>query len=270
MTTLPPPPPGTKPDDPERQPRVSLAAPPHLGGDTWPDDGSRRLEEIAETIQEFAAQRFEARAPVSPRGDIIDAIAAGVNFLGEELEAARDEVERKIADRTAELDVITHELARRTLHDDLTGLANRALFWDRLSHRMSLGDRRRAHFAVIFVDLDKFKEVNDSLGHAVGDQVLIDVSSRIRGVLRAGDSAARMGGDEFLVLLDEVASSTGAMMVASRLNEALKVPYAIGGIQRTITTSMGVAIGPEGFKDADAATLRRETSREDSPSEPGA
>lgn len=120
-------------------------------------DIEQRLEEITRTIQQFATLDFSARASVSALGDVIDAVAAGVNFLGEELEASYSEVERKVADRTAELGVITHELTRRALHDELTGLANRTLFWDRLSHRMSLNDRRRSGFAVIFVDLDKFK-----------------------------------------------------------------------------------------------------------------
>lgn len=215
-------------------------------------DVERRLEEIVGTIQEFAVLRFDARAEVSPRGDIVDAVAAGVNFLGEELEASYSEIERKVADRTAELDVMTHELTRRTLHDELTGLPNRTLFWDRLSHRMSLADRRHSCFAVILVDIDKFKETNDTLGHAVGDELLIDVAMRIRSVLRVGDSSARMSGDEFLVLLDDVGSPEAALVLASRLNAALREPYEMGPDRRSITTSMGVAVGPEGFAEADA------------------
>ncbi len=82
---------------------------------------------------------------------------------------------------------------------------------------MSLGNRRHSGYAVIFVDLDKFKEINDTLGHRVGDQLLVDVAKRIGGVLRVGDSAARMGGDEFLILLDDVGSPEAAMIVANRL-----------------------------------------------------
>jgi diguanylate cyclase (GGDEF)-like protein len=215
-------------------------------------DIEQRLEEIASTIQEYASLRFDARAQVSPLGDIVDAIAAGVNFLGEELEASYSEIESRVADRTAELDVITHELTRRSLHDEMTGLPNRTLFWDRLSHRISLADRRHSDFAVIFIDIDKFKEINDTLGHAVGDELLVDVATRIGSVLRAGDSAARMSGDEFLVLLDDVGSPEAAMVLANRLNAALREPFEIGPDRRIITTSIGVVVGPAEFEEADA------------------
>jgi diguanylate cyclase (GGDEF)-like protein len=204
------------------------------------------------TIQEFALLRFNARAPVSPLGDTVDAVAAGVNFLGEELEASYGEIERKIADRTAELEVITHELTRRTLHDELTGLPSRTLFWDRLSHRMSLANRRHASYAVIFVDLDNFKGINDTLGHGVGDRLLVNAAERIRDALRAGDSAARMGGDEFLILLDDVGSPEEAMIVADRLNVALREPYELEARQRIVTASMGTVVSSDEFEDADA------------------
>ena len=127
---------------------------------------ARRLEEIAGTIQEYAALRFKARAPIGPDGDIVDAIAAGVNFLGEELDASFSETERRVADRTANLVMATQELTRRALHDELTGLPNRALFWELLAHRLALAGRRQTSFAVLFLDVDNFKAVNDTLGHA--------------------------------------------------------------------------------------------------------
>jgi len=223
-------------------------------------DTERRLEEIVGTIQKFAVLRFEARAQVSPLGDIVDAVAAGVNFLGEELEASYGEIERKIADRTAELEVITRELTHRTLHDELTGLPNRTLFWDRLSHRMSLANRRHSGYAVIFADLDEFKEINDAFGHGVGDQLLVDVAARIRGVLRVGDSAARMGGDEFLILLDDVGSPEQAMIVANRLNAALGEPYELEAGQRIVTVSMGAVVSSDEFEDADAVIAAADTA----------
>ncbi len=233
-------------------------------------DIEQRLEEVTRTIQQFAMLDFSARAFISDLGDVVDAVAAGVNFLGEELEASYSEVERKVADRTAELGVITHELTRRALHDELTGLANRTLFWDRLAHRMSLSDRRRSGFAVIFVDLDKFKVVNDTLGHAVGDQLLVDVATRIRSVLRVGDSAARMGGDEFLVLLDEVATRDAAIAVANRLSEVLGEPYEIGSAWRAVTSSLGRAMGPGTFMNADAVVAAADAAMYESKQrEPG-
>lgn len=233
-------------------------------------DIEKRLEEITATIEQFAMLDFSARASLSDMGDVIDAVAAGVNFLGEELEASYSEVERKVADRTAELGVITQELTRRALHDALTGLANRSLFWDRLAHRMSLDARRRAGFAVIFVDLDRFKVVNDTLGHAVGDHLLTQVAARIKGVLRVGDSAARMGGDEFLVLLDEVSTRDTALVVVNRLREALNEPYDLANEWRTVTSSLGLAIGPGSFANADAVVAAADAAMYESKQrEPG-
>jgi diguanylate cyclase (GGDEF)-like protein len=215
------------------------------------DDIERRLERIVKTIQEFAMLQFNARAQVSPRGDIVDAVAAGVNFLGEELEGSYAEIESKVADRTAELEVLTHELTRRTLHDELTSLPNRTLFWDRLSHRMDLADRRHSGYAVCFVDLDKFKEINDTMGHDAGDQLLVNVARRIEGALRVGDSAARLGGDEFLILLDDVGSPEAAMAVVNRLSVALREPYQMGTESRVVTASVGVVVGSRKFASAD-------------------
>lgn len=215
----------------------------------------QRLQDIASTIQEFAALRFEARAQIGPDGDIVDAVAAGVNFLGEELEASFSEIERRVADRTAELAMSTQESARRALHDELTGLPNRALFWDRLSQRLSFTERRQTGFAVFFLDLDDFKTVNDTLGHAAGDRLLVDVASRIRASLRGGDTAARVGGDEFVVLLDDVATKEAALVIAHRLGESLRAPYKIGADWRIATASIGVAVGPENLAAADAVAV---------------
>ena len=204
----------------------------------------RRLEDVVSTIVEFAALKFDARASVGLNGDMIDAVSHGVNYLGEELEASFNEIERRVADRTAELAVATKELSRRALHDELTGLPNRALLWDRLSHRLSSADRRQTGFAVLFLDVDHFKTINDTLGHAAGDRLLIDVAQRIRDTLRGSDTAARVGGDEFVVLLDDVATKEAALAIAERLGEALTGPYQVGSGSRVMTSSIGVAVGP--------------------------
>jgi len=229
-----------------------------------PDQGVEgRLEDIVRTIEEFASLQFGARALIGPEGDIVDAVAAGVNFLGEELEASFGEIERRVADRTAELAIATRELGRRALHDELTGLPNRALFWEYLSHRVGLADRRKTGFAVLFLDIDNFKVVNDTLGHAAGDQLLVDVASRLRAALRAGDTAARVGGDEFVVLLDDVATKEAALVVAERLSEALRAPYEIGTDRRIATASIGVAVGPDGLGTADAVVAAADTAMYD-------
>ena len=214
-------------------------------------DFEKRLGAVVSTIEEYAALRFDARAPVGPDGDIVDAVAAGVNFLAEELEASFDEMDRRVADRTAELSTATRELSRRALHDELTGLANRTLFWEHLSHRLAVSSRRKSNFAVLFLDVDDFKTVNDTLGHAAGDQLLVDVASRLRAALRAGDTAARVGGDEFVVLFDDVSTTEAALTVAERLSKALRVPYEMGTQRRMATASIGVAVGPDGLATAD-------------------
>ena len=262
MTTMP----GPGDEAPSRVPDAPVTAPP--GPATDRDDvqargGERRLEDVVSTIQEFAALRFRARAQVGLDGDIVDAVAAGVNFLGEELEASFSEIERRVADRTAELAIATEELSRRALHDQLTGLPNRTLFWDRLSHRLSLADRRQTGFAVLFLDLDNFKAVNDTLGHAAGDRLLVDVAWRLRAELRAGDTAARVGGDEFVVLLDEVATSEAALVIAHRLGEALRAPYEIGADRRIAMASIGVVVGPESFGTADAVVAAADAAMYD-------
>lgn len=229
-----------------------MTAPPDPPGAEGYPDLEGRLEEVVAVIQELAALRFGARASVSPVGDIVDAVAAGVNALGEELEESFREVERRVADRTAELAIATRELRHQALHDALTGLANRTLFWDRLAHRLDSADRRATHFAVLFLDLDGFKTVNDTLGHAAGDQLLVEVAARIRAGLRAGDTAARVGGDEFLVLLDDVATSDAALTVARRIDDALRRPFELGGGRFDMTCSVGVAVGPDGLATVDA------------------
>jgi len=220
----------------------------------------RRLEEIAGVIEEFAALRFNARAPLGPDGDIVDAVAAGVNFLGEELEASFGEIERRVADRTAALVTATQELARRALHDELTGLPNRGLFWEFLGHRLALAGRRQTGYAVLFLDVDRFKAVNDTLGHAAGDRLLIEVAARLSAALRAGDMAARVGGDEFIVLLDEVATKEAALAVAERLSAALGAPYETGTGRWITTASIGVAIGPADFRTADAVVAAADSA----------
>jgi diguanylate cyclase (GGDEF)-like protein len=210
-----------------------------------------RLEIIVSTIQEFAQLHFDARAPLGPDGDIVDAVAAGVNFLGEELDVAYAEIERRVAERTAELERATDELRRVARHDQLTGLPNRMLFWDRLNQRLTQSERRSEDFAVLFIDLDGFKGVNDTWGHSVGDQLLVRVADRIRSRLRTGDSAARIGGDEFLVLLDEVDSAESALGIAHRLCADLEAPFDIASTKRGVSATIGVAIGPANMASAD-------------------
>src|SRR3954454_8776810 len=143
-------------------------------------------------------------------------------------------------------------LAHQALHDDLTGLPNRALFLDRLGQALPRLGRHATSLAVLFLDLDKFKAVNDVLGHAAGDELLRAVAARLEGILRAGDTAARLSGDEFAVLCEDVAGERHAIGVAERVAEALRDPFRLGGGDEVnVGTSVGIALATEPTEDAD-------------------
>ena len=159
-------------------------------------------------------------------------------------------VSRHIAeaiDRQRKDDQIEH----LAFHDSLTGLPNRLLFEDRLTTALSQAERRRAPLCVLFVDLDRFKVINDSLGHPTGDEVLKVVGKRLADALRDGDSLARRGGDEFLVLLPDTPPE-GAAPVAQKLIDAVRAPMRCGGHDLTISASCGIAVFPENGPDTEA------------------
>jgi diguanylate cyclase (GGDEF)-like protein/PAS domain S-box-containing protein len=147
------------------------------------------------------------------------------------------------------------EMAHRALHDHLTGLPNRLLLADCLGTSISSADRNGSGTAVIFVDLDGFKFVNDTLGHEVGDRLLQQVAQRLSGCIRHGDLLARMGGDEFMVVVNGVSEDRVALLVADRLRAALRDPFYMGHQELVITASMGISIYPR--DGTDVSTLRR-------------
>jgi diguanylate cyclase (GGDEF)-like protein len=134
----------------------------------------------------------------------------------------------------------------QALHDSLTRLANRTLFQDRVGHALARYSRKPAGLAVLFIDLDSFKNVNDSLGHAAGDQVLTIMAERVRASIRPADTAARLGGDEFAILLEDIADESDAAGVAQRLMQALLVPFAVRGKELTVRASIGIAFNAPG------------------------
>ena len=130
--------------------------------------------------------------------------------------------------------------------DSLTRLPNRALFHDRISHALARVDRRAQVLALVFIDLDGFKDVNDSLGHAAGDQLLRLVADRLRCCVRSADTVARLGGDEFAVLLEDLASSEQAARVSARIVESVSAPFVVHGHDVTISASVGIALNAPG------------------------
>jgi diguanylate cyclase (GGDEF)-like protein/PAS domain S-box-containing protein len=141
---------------------------------------------------------------------------------------------------------LEEELAYRAFHDSLTGLANKALFQDRLDHALARIERTKSHLAVLFLDLDDFKTVNDSLGHGEGDHLLRRVATTLVGCLGASDTAARLGGDEFAVLIEDVQSQNAITALAQRILDALRPPVRLGTKSVSSAVSIGIAFNEAG------------------------
>src|SRR5581483_4693915 len=159
------------------------------------------------------------------------------------------------------------ELTRSSQHDPLTGLPNRVLMRDRLENAIALAQRHGTRLALLFVDLDDFKRINDTLGHAAGDEALKLVALRMRAVLRNSDTVSRHGGEEFLVLLPEISQVADAAIIARKLLAAISAPADCGGKRLKLSASIGIATYPEQGRDvstlierADAAMYRAKRS----------
>ncbi|HWG09484.1 MAG TPA: EAL domain-containing protein [Solirubrobacteraceae bacterium] len=172
------------------------------------------------------------------------------------------ERERELTDE--ELKRREDELAFLATHDPLTGLPNRTLILDRAEQMLARTSRNNAPVAALFIDLDNFKSINDTLGHNVGDELLQAVAARLDTVVRGSDALGRLGGDEFVVVVEEVSATSGPELVAERVLEALKQPFALGpGLQTSVTVSasIGVSVGEhvaaaDLLRDADIAMYR--------------
>jgi len=161
----------------------------------------------------------------------------------------------------------TELLQYEAFHDPLTRLPNRALFYDRLEHAMARVARGTNSVALLFLDLDGFKQINDRYGHLAGDRLLAAFAERLSGTLRLGDTFARLGGDEFVILLEDVLDLNAAEVAAERLEAKLRQPFTIDDSEIAITASIGIAFRESGFHrpedlllDADRAMYRAKTS----------
>lgn len=155
---------------------------------------------------------------------------------------------------------LTQQISHMAHHDSLTDLPNRMVLDDRLTQAISMALRHGNRLAILFLDLDRFKQVNDSLGHEVGDRVLREVGARLSANVRRSDTVCRLGGDEFVVLLSEVDHSRGAATSASKLLSALAVPYSIDNQELVIPVSIGVSIYPEDGRDAETLIKSADTA----------
>jgi len=216
----------------------------------------------------LSGRPFDMNQPKGRSVWLVDDVTAR-REAAEAVRVARDELEVRVLERTAELAganaLLQGEIVERrqaearvqhmAYHDSLTGLPNRILLSDRLDRAMLSAQRSKRHLAVMFLDLDRFKTINDSLGHMTGDHLLKEVARRLSHAVRASDTVARLGGDEFVVLAPGLHSAEEAGQVAEKIIAALAAPFPLEGHTLHITPSIGVCIYPDDGQDVD--TLMR-------------
>ena len=207
-----------------------------------PTDEAGRVEALRRTLtsESFRQTSVEVRIPdVRGAWHTVDITITDLRrepAVGGVVLNARDVTVRK---------ELEHDLRHQALHDTLTGLGNRAMFTGRVTEALEQGEDRLDAVSVLFVDLDDFKTVNDSLGHAVGDQLLVVAAERLRECLRVSDTAARLGGDEFAVLLEHAYGQSEVIQVAERILESLRQPIVIGPREIVVTASVGIAMNSD-------------------------
>ena len=216
-------------DDPELWPRL-----------THPDDRSTTVAALAEHWKTEQPLRLDYRM-IAADGSIV--------WVHDEAYAMRDDttggrrVSQGLLVDTTEQKRLEAQLLHDAFHDPLTGLANRALFREHLDRALDRSRRRRAGVAVLFLDVDDFKVVNDSLGHAAGDRLLVEVGERLGATIRTDDIAARQGGDEFTILVDRVNGEDEVVALAERLAAAIRKPIVLEGRPLVVGVSIGIALG---------------------------
>jgi diguanylate cyclase (GGDEF)-like protein len=206
------------------------------------------LRQMAEAVTRFSKERVVSELP-SGRNDQIGVLARSLN-----------DMQRIIVENIRELDESRVALRHLAQHDGLTGLPNRALFDDRLQQALASARRAQVLIAVLFIDLDGFKAVNDSHGHQTGDLLLTAVAQRIQGCVREADTAGRIGGDEFVMLLNAIGGEPDALHVAEKVRAVLEQPFDLEGRVVTISASIGVALFPQHGDSERALALSADTA----------
>jgi len=203
-------------------------------------------------------------APVRENGRIVGSLTVGSREAGRTFTQAEQDTLVAFAEH-ASLALTDSKLAaaiqHQALHDGLTDLPNRTLFLDRLDHALARARREVGSITgVLFIDLDRFKNVNDSLGHEAGDQLLVQMGRRLRGSIREADTAARLGGDEFAVLVEGVVGLPDMITVAQRIRDALREPVTITGKEVFVNPSIGVAASADGREEASELLRNADTA----------
>ena len=183
------------------------------------------------------------------------ALAAGaVDFIHKPINPAvvraRVQLQLELSQRLIEREQALQQMAFQAYHDSLTGLPNRALFQDRLRQGLALARRKQSQLALLFLDLDRFKPVNDCHGHAAGDALLQQAARRMSASVRESDTVARLGGDEFVLLLHGIEHAAAACLVAEKVRLALNQPFVVAGRLLSISATIGLALHPEHGSDA--------------------
>ena len=223
------------------------------------EEGASRREEGASRREDGAEHREKAAGLRERALRTQKRAAGGKTALGTRAEALLREANEQLVVAAVHAQTMV-EAAEQTAaqmaflaeHDILTGLPNRALLADRLERSIALAQRHGNKVALMYVDLDRFKHINDSLGHAVGDELLKSVAKRLQGCVRLSDTVSRQGGDEFMVLLTEIEEATDAALLAEKLIESMVQPHLIDEHQLHVTLSIGISIYPDGGTDAEA------------------
>ena len=205
---------------------------------------------------------FEVYLPWSPVAAAIAEDSRDLDLaLGAGLLVLYAALYRLVASATRRLQRQTEENLRQATHDGLTGLPNRDLFTDRLENALAIAGRQGTGLAVVLLDLDRFKEINDALGHASGDEILCELAQRLQQRLRAGDTVARLGGDEFGLLLPTVATDADAVAVAADLQDLMDEPFMVNGMAVHLAASFGVACYPDHGLDAGELVRHADVAR---------
>ena len=203
-----------------------------------PDDRSRAAASLADAANRPSVPMSPAGWRVRHRdGTWLFAETLATNLLPDPSVRGIVLNTRDVSERQA----LERQLTHQAFHDPLTGLANRALFRDRVQHALAVADRQQRRLAVLFLDLDDFKKVNDSLGHGEGDQLLVAAAGRLQACARTADTVARLGGDEFAILVEDVTDGTACHVVATRVVDAMGRPFSLSGTEVFVSASVGIA-----------------------------